>query len=200
MTEIFPCAHTTLGARRVLEGFLKNGPFTEHPALPMGIILFLSCSVVQLFCHPIDCSPPGSSVHGITPARLLEWVAISFSRGSSRPRGGTCVSCIGKQILYDWTTREALSYGGERHQWTNQKVLEVISQWKLIWGIGESQVGRCHWRRLRKSATRCRPGKDGKHWGGSRGCLRRIVQCDVHEAWSGVWRIYIPTLFICRDN
>ena len=47
----------------------------------------------------MDCGPPGSSVHGISQARLLEWVAISFSRGSSRPRGGTCISCIGRWIL-----------------------------------------------------------------------------------------------------
>ena len=38
------------------------------------------------FCDPVDCSPPCSSVHGILQARILEWVAISFSRGSSRPR------------------------------------------------------------------------------------------------------------------
>ena len=50
----------------------------------------------------MDCSPPGSSVHGIFQARILEWVAISFSRGSSRPRDGTCVSCIGRWILYLW--------------------------------------------------------------------------------------------------
>ena len=37
-------------------------------------------------CDPVDCSPPGSSVHGILQTRILEWVAISFSRGSSRPR------------------------------------------------------------------------------------------------------------------
>ena len=37
-------------------------------------------------CDPVDCSPPGSSVHGILPARILEWVAISFSRECSRPR------------------------------------------------------------------------------------------------------------------
>ena len=43
---------------------------------------FLSC--VPL-CHPIDCGPPGSYVHGISQARILEWAAISFSRGSSRP-------------------------------------------------------------------------------------------------------------------
>ena len=45
-------------------------------------------------CDPTDCSPPGSSVHGIPQARILEWVAISFSRRSSQPRGQTQVSCI----------------------------------------------------------------------------------------------------------
>ena len=39
-------------------------------------------------CNPMDCSPPGSSVHGIFQARILEWVAISSSRGSSQPRNG----------------------------------------------------------------------------------------------------------------
>ena len=45
-------------------------------------------------CDPVDCSPPGSSVHGILQARILEWVDISFSRGSSRPRDRTQVSRI----------------------------------------------------------------------------------------------------------
>ena len=45
-------------------------------------------------------SPPGSPVHGILQARILEWVAISSSRGCSPPRGQTHVSCISKQILY----------------------------------------------------------------------------------------------------
>ena len=57
-------------------------------------------SHVRLFCDPMDCSPPGSSVHGILQARILEWVTISFFRGSSQPRDGTCIFCIGKQILY----------------------------------------------------------------------------------------------------
>ena len=59
------------------------------------------------FCNPRDCSPPGSSVHGIFQARILEWVAISFSRESSQPRDQTCVSWIGRQILYCWATGEA---------------------------------------------------------------------------------------------
>ena len=45
-------------------------------------------------CDPMDCSRPGSSVLGISQARILEWVAISFSRGSSWPRDWTCVSCL----------------------------------------------------------------------------------------------------------
>ena len=45
-------------------------------------------------CDPMDCSLPGSSVHGIFQTRVLEWVAISFSRGSSQPRDRTQVSCI----------------------------------------------------------------------------------------------------------
>ena len=57
----------------------------------------------------MDCSLPGSSVHGISQTRILAWVPISFSRGSSRPRDRTCVSCIGRWILY----RRATWDGGE---------------------------------------------------------------------------------------
>ena len=54
-------------------------------------------------CNLIDCSLPGTSVHGTVQARILEWVAISSSRGLSQPRDQTpvsWVSCIGRQILY----------------------------------------------------------------------------------------------------
>ena len=50
-------------------------------------------------CDPMVCSSPGSSVHGISQARILKWIAISFSRGSSWPSDQTCVSCIGRGIL-----------------------------------------------------------------------------------------------------
>ena len=55
------------------------------------------CSVLQLCstpCNPKDCSLPGSSVHGISQARILEWVAILFPRGSSQPRDWTHISCL----------------------------------------------------------------------------------------------------------
>ena len=69
-----------------------------------------------------DCGPPGSSVQGISQARILEWVAISFSRGSSQPRDQTCISCVGGQILYHWATWEVRNTGDTQtnHEWTNE--------------------------------------------------------------------------------
>ena len=59
-------------------------------------------------CGPMDCSLSGSSVHGIFQARVLGWVAISFSRGSSRPKNWTQVSHIAGRHFTVWATREAL--------------------------------------------------------------------------------------------
>ena len=58
-------------------------------------------------CDPMDCCLPGSSVHGIVQARILEWVAISFSRGSSQPRAWTWVSHIASRLFTVWATRES---------------------------------------------------------------------------------------------
>ena len=81
------------------------GPLNMAPAF-MEIVTLYMCSNAQLsptgWDH-MDCSPPGSSVHGILQARVLEWSAISPSRGSSPPRDGSLisyVSCIGRQSLY----------------------------------------------------------------------------------------------------
>ena len=57
---------------------------------------------------PKDCSPPGSSIYRIFQVRILEWVTISFSRGSSQPRDWTWVSCIAGGFFTSWATREAL--------------------------------------------------------------------------------------------
>ena len=61
---------------------------------------FLSLRHVQLFWNPMACSPPGSSVHGISQARILECIAISFSWGSSQPRNGTCISCMADRFFF----------------------------------------------------------------------------------------------------
>ena len=79
----------------------------------------------------MDCSPPGSSVHGILQARILEWVAISFSRGSSQPRDQTQISCTAGRFLTIWATREAFIC----------KVL--INSGERLWGIYLDFRRRC---------------------------------------------------------
>ena len=72
----------------------------------MNVIILHCAKTLQLcltLCGPVDCSQPGSSVHGILQARILEWVAISFFRGSSQPRDQTqvfYVSSICRWVLY----------------------------------------------------------------------------------------------------
>ena len=62
-----------------------------------------SCSVVSNFCDPMDCGPPGSPVHGILQARIVEKVAIPFSR-SSQPRDQTWISCAAGRFFTVWNT------------------------------------------------------------------------------------------------
>ena len=80
-----------------------RSPWEMQTAHPSQRCLCASqvASVVSL-CNPMDCSPPGSSVHGILQARILEWVAMPSCRGSSLPRDWThvsYVSCIGRWVL-----------------------------------------------------------------------------------------------------
>ena len=106
-------------------------------------IMCENCYVVAKSCPTLLrphglYSLPFSSVHGIFQARILEWVAMSFLRGSSWPRDQTWVSCSGKQILYYWATRETmckntehnLGLGGlqhqnEKHEWTTHVWADV---------------------------------------------------------------------------
>ena len=71
---------------------------------------FCCCCLVDKLCptpcDPMNCSPPGSSVHGISQARMLEWVVISSSRGSSWLRDQTHISSTGRRVLYCWATRD----------------------------------------------------------------------------------------------
>ena len=68
------------------------------------VLVAQSCPTL---CNPMSCSQPGSSVHGISQARILEWVAISFSKRSSWPRDWTQVSYIAGRFFLIWATREA---------------------------------------------------------------------------------------------
>ena len=61
-----------------------------------SVLVAQSC---RTLCDPMDCSPPGSSVHGISQARILEWVAMSCTRGSPQPRDRTQVSCTAGEFF-----------------------------------------------------------------------------------------------------
>ena len=63
--------------------FVVGSPRRRGSAVLVLVLVAQSCLTL---CDPIDCSPPGSSVHGILQARILERIAIPFSRGSSQPR------------------------------------------------------------------------------------------------------------------
>ena len=69
--------------------------YREAPPPNSGILVPFCLFVLSpTHCDPMDCSPPGSSVHRIFQARILECIAISFSRGSSQPRDQICISCV----------------------------------------------------------------------------------------------------------
>jgi len=117
--DVFACCRCLW--RRSLQLYI----FDSEVLLDFGIIIksvqwskllrvcVRTCLVTQscpTLCDPMSCSSPDPSVCGIFQARILEWVASSYSRGSSRSRDQTrvsCVSCIGRQILYHCTTWEA---------------------------------------------------------------------------------------------
>ena len=113
----------------------------------------------------MDCSPPGSSVHGNFQARILDCVAISFSRGSFWPRDWThvsCVSCSGKWILYHCATWETFTHAyyelnlhfflkvqyqlttglTGRHRWTHQRLAYSDITWTMhtVAGLLQSQA------------------------------------------------------------
>ena len=69
---------------------------------PINLPPWCACMYDQSYltlCDPVDCCPPASSAHRIFQARVLEWVAISYSRGSSQPKDQTQISCIGRRFL-----------------------------------------------------------------------------------------------------
>ena len=97
-------------------------------------------------CHPVDCSPPGSSVHGTSQTRILDWVAISISRGSSWPRDWTRVSCTADSLLhcrwslYCWVSRDAW-YINTMEYYSASKRKEFLTpattcRWTLEWNDG----------------------------------------------------------------
>ena len=95
---------------------VMNHMFLIHSSVSghVGCLYILRVYSVAHWCPTLsdhmNCSLPGSSLHGIFQARLLEWVSTSYFRGSSQPGDWTCVSCIGRQALYRWATWKAFSH------------------------------------------------------------------------------------------
>ena len=87
-----------------------------------------SCPTI---CDPMDCSPPGSSIQGILQTRIPEWVAMSFSTGSSRPRNRTQVSHIAGRRFNLWATREALMISRENFKLTGKTVHSFMFSHKM---------------------------------------------------------------------
>ena len=113
----------------ILKEFLRRKALWEHG---VWVLVAQSCPTL---CDPIACSPQDSSVHGILQARILEWVAISFSRGSSWPRDWTQVSYIAGRLFTIWATpcvSSMLTSGGT---W---EMNVALGAWRMVGQVGNS--------------------------------------------------------------
>ena len=161
-----------------------------------------SCLVAKLhltLCNPMDCSPPGSSVCGVLQAGTLGRVAVLSSRGSSRPRDGTGVSCTGAWILYPWARQET-----QFRVWfcLNADVYEQLS-WCLRHssdplgggssrqpdggvavtetpvGTGAAFITASTWASQFPAAAQRRSSAVARARGGREDCLRRLSSCPL---------------------
>ena len=103
-THVHTCTHALRGPDLALCS-APAGIATPTPGTPSSIWCVCVCVLVAqscpTLCDPMDSNPPGSSVHGILPARAVEWVTIFFSRAPSRPRDRTGVSRIGVRATWE---------------------------------------------------------------------------------------------------
>ena len=120
----------------------KNGEVKYHSFHNTYQVWYCGCDLVQTevkqrkwshsvvsnsFCNCMDCSLQGSSIHEIFQARILEWVAISISRGSSQPRCRTWVSCTGGRRFTVWATGEK-----QRWKWLQKSYLKFVTRVRTI--------------------------------------------------------------------
>ena len=115
-------------------------PSTQFTLLYNGLCA-KSLQSCPILCNPMYCSPPGSSVHGIFQARILKWVAISFSRGFSHPRGWiyiSFVSCIAGDSLPAEPSGKPIQWVGF-HQWRQ------LTQ-EYFWLLGRSKIRKTTYR------------------------------------------------------
>ena len=140
------------GTIRHLSLKLRFSKCSPGPAAAVSPENFMSMIVAQscptLF-DPMDYSPLGSSVCGILQARILQWVAIPFSRGASQPKAWNCISCVAGGFLTIWATREA---------WELPRTVDSQAASRTLPGrsyLGFNQPARWHWCTL-KAENHCR--------------------------------------------
>ena len=108
----------------------------------MCVLVTQSCPTV---CDPINCSLPGSSVHEISQAKILEWLYISFSRESSWPRSGTWFSCIAGRSFPPEPPGKKVSWKESIENWvaTICYVLLVLTEKYMLWCTQEPPIFTC---------------------------------------------------------
>ena len=159
------------------------------------------CSVVSDSLRPVDCSPPGSSVHGILQARILEWVAISFSRGSSWPRDWTRSPALQADTLTSeppgspkCNTSQSQFLRREDYNVPNHSILYIYALWeKTGWTFITSSVQFSHSVRsdplrphgLHHGRPPCpwpTPGDYSNSWPLSQ-WWHPVISCSVSNSW-----------------
>ena len=119
----FRSSNTFLGLRFLLVKSEGRKWIMSRFLSVLVVVVVLVAQGCPILCNPTDCSPPGSSVHEILQARILEWVVIPFSRGSSQPWGQTWVSCITGRFFTIWATN--FQYGKP-------------VKWEVFWSFSET--------------------------------------------------------------
>ena len=133
----------------------NQSPFASKGRV-WGVLVAQSCLTLH---NAMDCSLPGSSIHGVLQARIPEWVAISSSRGSFWPRDGAQVSCIASGFFTIWVTRDVhvlltnsyfpypdpqchLFHGllGASHAWSSETSQWIVNGWKYSGKYWHHQV------------------------------------------------------------
>ena len=132
-----------------LQAFVqKSKPPTEWKT----VLYAKSLQSCPTLCDSMDCSPPGSSVHRVLQASILEWVNVSSSRGSTWPRDWTltsCISCLSRCTLYHWASSEASANIKEMHIKTTRKCNPTPVRMAII----KKYTNNKHWQGCEEKGT-----------------------------------------------
>ena len=123
-----------------------------------------SLQLCLTLCYPTDCSPPGSSVHGILQARILEWVAVPSSRGSSGPRDLTLMSLCALAGRF-FTSSATWGFCGDRQSGLDEVMKVRLSHW-----------GQCLWKTHQRACSLSLPCEDAV-----RRCLSTSQEGSAHQ-------------------